>query len=94
MKVTGWSMSPTAMSTLLSQPLGPVYMIRPCAVSTVPSVIGMTSSVVIARLPRTLPRSRYATGTDASTLTSAAGTPSPSVVTIVFRRYGSEKNVE
>ena len=69
-----------------SQPLGPAYMIRPWAVSTVPSVIGTTSSVVNVRLPRTLPRSRYATGIDASTLTSAAGRPSFSVVEIVSRR--------
>jgi hypothetical protein len=48
--------------------------------------MGTTRIVVVVRLPRNLPRIRYAIGTDAMTLNSAAGRLSFSVVQIVSRR--------
>ena len=72
-KATGWWTTPIWIRNLLSQPCLPAKISKPCAVSTVPSVMGSTTRVVRSFLPRKRWRSLKATGIAASTLIAATG---------------------
>ena len=66
----------------------------PCAISTVPSVIGMTRMVVAQRWYGDFTRILNAIGSARPTLISVAGSASRSVVQIVGHRLSVVKKCE
>jgi len=82
--LSGASITWISMRKRLTHPALPRKLSRPSAVKTVPSVMGMTSIVVTARLPGNRPLIQYAKGTAAKVLNSVAGMAKRSVSQIVL----------